>query len=71
VVKEVPQGSPGDRAGLQLGDIILACDGVEIAEAIDLPRKAASTPIGEAVEFQILRQGQTQTVTLKIGKQPS
>jgi len=71
VVKEVPQGSPGDRAGLQLGDIILACDGVEIAEAIDLPRKAASTPIGEAVDLQVLRQGQTQTVTLKIGKQPS
>ena len=71
VVKEVPKGSPGDRAGLQPGDIILACDGQDIAEAIDLPRKAASTPIGEAVELQILRQGQTQTVTIKIGKQPS
>ena len=71
VVKEVPKGSPGDRAGLQPGDIILACDGEEIDEAIDLPRMAASTPIGEAVELQILRQGQTQTVTIKIGKQPS
>ena len=70
LVNEVPKGSPGDRAGLQAGDIILGFDGEEVDEAIDLPRMAASTPIGEAVELQILRQGQTQTVTIKIGNQP-
>jgi hypothetical protein len=69
-VKETAKGSPGERAGLQPGDIILAVAGKEITETIDLPRVAASTPIGEAVELNIRRKGQAQIVTIKIGKLP-
>jgi len=71
VVKELAPGSPGARAGLQPGDIILAVDGADIEETIDLPRVAASTPIGAAVELKILRKGQAQTVAIKVGKLPN
>ena len=56
-VKEVQKDSPADQAGLEKGDIILAFDGREIKEMIDLPRMTASTPVGKMVNVGIFRNG--------------
>jgi len=71
LVQEVIKDSPADQAGLESGDIILALDGQEIHEMIDLPRTVAARPIGEAVDVIFLRNGENRTVTVKIGKLPN
>ena len=71
LVQEVIKGSPAAQAGLESGDIILAIDGKEIQEMIDLPRTVAAKPIGAAVDVNFLRKEDNRTVKVKIGKLPN
>jgi S1-C subfamily serine protease len=71
LVQEVIKGSPAYQAGLESGDIILAIDGKEIHEMIDLPRTVAAKPIGAAVDVNFLRKEDNRTVKVKIGKLPN
>ena len=71
LVLEVLKNSPSAQAGLENGDIILTFGGKEIRESIDLARMAASTPVGEVVDVNILRNGQARTVKVKISKLPN
>ena len=55
----IEEGSPAEKAGLQVGDDILSIDGVEIRGGSDL-RTAADKP-GQELTFRILRNSQEQT----------
>jgi serine protease Do len=68
LVAEVIKGSPAEEAGLKRGDVILAFNGNEIKDMHDLPRLVAATPVDERVKVQILRDGKTRDVKIKIGK---
>ena len=57
MIASVESGSPGERAGLRSGDVILALDGSAVTGADDLIRLLAGDKIGRAVEVEILRQG--------------
>ena len=64
VVAAIEPGSPVERAGLVVGDIIIALDGQVVAGADDLIRLLTGEKIGRAVEIDILRAGQRQRVVL-------
>jgi serine protease Do len=66
VAQTVPE-SPAARAGLRQGDVIVAINGKEVADAHDVTRRVASLPAGKAAAFTILRDGQRQTVNVTIG----
>ena len=57
MVASVEPGSPADRAGLALGDMILTLDGAPVTGADDLIRLLAGDKIGRAVEIEVLRNG--------------
>ncbi|MBN2707144.1 MAG: DegQ family serine endoprotease [Deltaproteobacteria bacterium] len=59
VVSEVVADSPAARAGLEVGDIILAVDGDKIDEMRNLPRMIAAKKPGTKVELEVLRLGKT------------
>jgi serine protease Do len=63
VVSEVIDESPAARAGLQVGDIILAVDGEKVEEMRRLPRMVAAKKPGTKVSLKVLRMGKV----LKIG----
>jgi len=68
LVAEVIKDSPAEKAGIQRGDVILTFDGHEINDMHDLPRLVAATPIDKQVKMQVLRDGKTRDVKIKIGK---
>jgi serine protease Do len=68
LVAEVMKDSPAEAAGLKRGDVILTFNGHEIKDMRDLPRLVAATPVNEMVMLQILRDGKTREVKIKIGK---
>ncbi|HET7360201.1 MAG TPA: Do family serine endopeptidase [Rhodanobacteraceae bacterium] len=70
LVAEVDDGSPGAKAGLQVGDLIQSYNGREVIGAGDLPPMVAATKPGTTVPVQILRDGKQQTVDVKIGELP-
>ncbi|MDF2965472.1 MAG: mucD [Rickettsiaceae bacterium] len=57
LVVEIDKGEAGDRAGLQVGDIIVEYNGVEVKSSSKLPRLVAETPIGSKAKLKVLRSG--------------
>jgi S1-C subfamily serine protease len=60
----VEAGSPADRAGVKMRDIILALDGTAITGGDDLIRVLAGDKIGRKLEIEILRNGAIQKLPL-------
>jgi serine protease Do len=63
-------GSPAEKAGLKAGDVIIEVNGAEIKDARDLARKIADLAPGADAKLTINRNGNPQTVNLRIGELP-
>ncbi|HET6329759.1 MAG TPA: trypsin-like peptidase domain-containing protein [Holophagaceae bacterium] len=67
VVSSVERGAPADKAGLQRLDVITGVDGQAVASPDDLVSAIASRRSGETVKLDILRDGKSRTVAVKLG----
>ncbi len=67
LVADVVKGGPADKAGLQRGDIVTAFRGKDVPSASEFRNAVANTLIGQEVPVTVLRKGQSQTFTIKIG----
>ncbi|MCY3883930.1 MAG: Do family serine endopeptidase [Gammaproteobacteria bacterium] len=65
-VTDVVEGSSADRAGLQVKDVIVAIDGVEIADANSLRAQLGLRRVGEIVKVKFVRDGATRNVEAAI-----
>ena len=68
VIARVEADSPARRAGLRPGDVVVAIDGVPVESSADLRNRIGLTPIGETVHLTILREGEEQTVDVRVEK---
>ena len=68
LVAGVDERGPAKPAGIEAGDVIIKFDGKDIHEMRDLPRVVADTPVGKDVEVIIVRKGQEQKKTVKLGR---
>jgi serine protease Do len=68
LVADTISGGAAEAAGIRRGDVIVKFDGKEIHEMNELPRVVASTPVGKEVEVEILREGKTLKLKLKVGE---
>ena len=71
IVDEPQAGSPAAKAGIEAGDVITALNGALVKDLRDLARKIAMTAPGTSVKIDILRKGETKTVTLTLGQLPN
>ena len=67
LVQEVVSGSAAERAGLQVGDLIVAIDGRSIHDSGDLRAEIISTLPGTAVDLSVVRNGASIIVTAILG----
>jgi len=70
LISDVVKDSPAEKAGLLKGDVIVRFDGKEIENAHKLSQLAAATPPGKQAEIELLRNGKTETISLKVGTMP-
>lgn len=70
VAKVIP-GGPAEKAGLQIGDIIVEFNGQIIETSGELPPRVGMTPIDEKAKLKIIRQGEKQDLSVKIGLLPT
>ena len=68
LVNQVVEGSPAERAGLFLGDTILAVAGEAVRHHDDLLARLSGDRVGVAVPFRILRGGQVAEISVVIGE---
>jgi serine protease Do len=66
LVGQVFEDSPGEKAGLQTGDIILSIDGREIRDVAQLRNTVSLTPAGSEIELSVWREGRELNMPLTI-----
>src|SRR4051812_12973999 len=64
-------GSPAARAGLELGDVVVALDGASVKGVDDLIRHLTAERIGREVAVTVLRQGSVRSVRLTPEPRPA
>jgi S1-C subfamily serine protease len=85
LVSKVVKGGPADEAGVKAGtdeiefqglkatvggDVIVAVDGQEIVGESDLPRVIAQHDPGDTVTLEVIRDGESQTLDVKLDERP-
>lgn len=70
LVASVEKGTAADKAGIEVGDIILKFDGKTVEESIDLPRMVGATRPGSKVVVQVWRKGGSRDLTATVGEFP-
>jgi serine protease Do len=68
LVAGIIKGGPVDNGAILPGDVITKFDGKDVDEMRDLPRVVAESPVGKAVDVEIVRKGVEQTVKVTLGR---
>jgi serine protease Do len=68
LVAQVTPGSPADEAGVKRGDVIVGYRGQPIPSPRELTRAVSTTPVGEEVPLEIVRDGKARTLRVEIGR---
>jgi serine protease Do len=64
LLSEVAEGSPADRVGLMVGDIIVDIEGIDVEDAESVPAAVLRMNPGQAIEIGILRGGEPRRFTV-------
>ncbi|MDR2000575.1 MAG: DegQ family serine endoprotease [Zoogloeaceae bacterium] len=70
LIASVEKGSPAEKAGMEVGDVILKYDGKPIGRSSDLPRLVGSTKPGARATVQIWHNGSTRDLAVTVGEMP-
>ncbi len=71
LVREVTKDSPADKAGLKSQDVIVAVDGHKVKSTMDVVDRIAQTAPGERVNLDVMRNGSSKTMVVKLGERPT
>ena len=67
-VTAVTRGTPADRAGMQLGDVILSLNDQPVNTVAELQARVAQFNPGDRVEVGFIRYGRQQQATVQLGE---
>jgi serine protease Do len=66
LVDDVTAGTPAEKAGFKSGDVIIAFNGKEVSDAHSLILSVAECSPGSLATVKLLRDGQTNVITVKL-----
>ncbi len=69
LVIHVQPDSPAERAGLTIGDVLLAVDEVNVSDVDDLRSRLRTKTAGDAVTLRVLRGGSLTEVAATLGEE--
>jgi serine protease DegQ len=68
IVGAIERGSPADRSGVKLRDVILSIDGKPVADTATLLKSIAAMPPGKSVPVKVLRQERELAFDVVVGR---
>lgn len=63
--------NPAKKAGIQVGDVIVAADGKPVDRVSTLQRTIRNHAPGDNVKIEVMRYGSSKTFTVKLGEAPN
>jgi serine protease Do len=70
LVAQVMDGSPAEKGGIEVGDIITEYNGEKISYSSDLPHLVGRTRVGTDAKIKVLRDGKVRSLVIRIGELP-
>jgi serine protease DegQ len=71
LVTEIYRGTPAEKAGMQLGDILVGIDGKPVSDSATILNLVAALDPGRQATFKVLRSQQETDVKVTIGRRPA
>ncbi len=68
IVGAIERGSPAERSGMKLGDVIVAVAGGTVVDVGTTLKAIAAVPPGKTVAVRVLRRNQELTLEVMVGK---
>lgn len=68
IVTHVEKGSPADKAGLKIEDVIVQFDGKPVNAETDLPKVVAGTPVGKKVQIVVFRKAKRLVLSATVAQ---
>jgi S1-C subfamily serine protease len=67
-VASIEQGSPADKGGVLIGDLIVALGGQPVTDATSLRGQLGPDRVGKPLAVKVLRGGEPAEVTVTVGE---
>lgn len=68
LISSVAKGSPAEKSGLKVGDVVLEFNGVKITEVPKFTNLIAKSPVNSKAKVIVQRDGREVSLTVTIGK---
>ncbi len=70
LISQVYAGSPAEKAGLKVGDVVIEVDGVKIKNSQDVVREVLKKKVSQKVNFVVLREGNRVEIAVTTAQMP-
>jgi len=70
MVVSAEPGGPGDRAGILIGDVLIAVGDTPVSDPAELLAFLGGDQIGKPVTAKLIRAGEPTTVAITVGERP-
>ena len=70
LISQVYGGSPAEKTGLKVGDVVIEVDGVKIKSSQDVVREVLKRKVDQKVNFVILREGKRTQASVTTAQMP-
>jgi hypothetical protein len=70
-ITSIKAGSPAEKAGLRVQDLILAATGIRVRQLSELADILDLYSPGDSVDFDVLRDGQSQKIKVTLSRGPA
>ena len=70
LIADVVKDSPAEHAGIKPGDVVVALNGKPVNDNSQLTRDVGVIPPGHTVKLDVVREGRSRTVDVKLAERP-
>ena len=70
IIAQIMPGSPADKGGLKVGDVVVEVDGQKVSEVRELQFKIMRTEPGKEIDLKVIREGKEVSLKIKVGEMP-
>jgi len=71
LITEVFRGTPADRAGMKVGDILVAVDGKPVTDSATMLNLIAALVPGQPATLRVVRETRGMDLRVTVGKRPA
>jgi S1-C subfamily serine protease len=71
LIASVEDGSPAEKGGLFLGDVLLTMGGKPLASMDDLLSALGGDVVGQSAALEVMRGGKVSSIQVAIGERPA